>query len=270
MNNNFILKEDGKIYHVEMPDSNYDFNCTVCDDWSKADKEVACKCLSDYRQALQSAISNAVEVSNFDETEDALLDTYGTHHGFSLTKNHVYSLQCSVRKYYTAKSDNRTIEEMMAGVTLTEKPLTDGVLKSVLVTFPESGNKTEQEQEQTADQMLAAAVKRHNTNGFPATTYEEDYAGGSEMYVQESIALDAIRQLQQQVNSLREQMATHDKCDEIDWNWNPKTVALKEENERLKADIKTIGQILKDGGWIDLFEKIIALNPTPKTEGTSI
>jgi hypothetical protein len=46
--------------------------------------------------------------------------------------------------------------------------------------------------------------------------------------------------------------------------------SLKEENERLKADIKTIGQILKDGGWIDLFEKIIALNPTPKTEGTSI
>jgi hypothetical protein len=261
MNNNFILKDDGWYWIQKMH-----FEPTDNDNYEERIFN-----RQQYEKDLASAIRDAVRVSNQGELK------FRMHNALSNGRtdvvynyNHPYSLQCSVRKYYTAKSDNRTIEEMMAGVTLTEKPLTDGVLKSVLVTFPESGNKTEQEQEQTADQMLAAAVKRHNTNGFPATTYEEDYAGGSEMYVQESIALDAIRQLQQQVNSLREQMATHDKCDEIDWNWNPKTVALKEENERLKADIKTIGQILKDGGWIDLFEKIIALNPTPKTEGTSI
>jgi hypothetical protein len=46
--------------------------------------------------------------------------------------------------------------------------------------------------------------------------------------------------LKEENTKLREQLSVHDKCDEIDWNWNKRTIALKEENERLKAALDEI------------------------------
>lgn len=78
----FVLKPDGKIYWVDtMPDSYFYVNNA-----------------HGWRAATLSAIDNAVEVSNFDETEDALLDAHATDHGFRLEVGKVYSLQCRVEK----------------------------------------------------------------------------------------------------------------------------------------------------------------------------
>jgi hypothetical protein len=211
MNNNFILKDDGKIYWIQdMPEPIEPSKAK----WVVNGKTIysyglACK---EYEKALQSAISNAVEVSNQEEVFVALArdnewdDWYRCEGGVKeyMTLGAVYSLQCSVEKLELMRENDGN-------------PVVHSV--KALVTFPESGNKTEQE--------------------TPC----------------------------QQCSSLKEE---NEKW-RIGWNQLQETLkAQKEENERLKADIKTIGQILKDGGWIDLFEKIIALNPTPKTEGTSI
>jgi hypothetical protein len=113
-NNSFVLKPDGKIYWVkDMPEN---------------------KCLDEpgyglYKQALQSAIDNAVEVSNQQEIFERL---HGIAYPLNLKKGTVYSLLCSVEKF-----ERCTIVEM--GPTATRKEL-------ALVTFPESGEKQSQEQ----------------------------------------------------------------------------------------------------------------------------
>jgi hypothetical protein len=125
--NSFVLKPDGKIYWVkDMPE-----NSVNCKGKPYCCPDERCKWLVEatkVKQALQSAIDNAVEVSNQEEVEDALLDKHIRYHGGSLTTGQPYFLVCSVEKKDKWFQDQRN--EYV--------PFT---LPVALVTFPESGEK---------------------------------------------------------------------------------------------------------------------------------
>jgi DNA repair exonuclease SbcCD ATPase subunit len=44
--------------------------------------------------------------------------------------------------------------------------------------------------------------------------------------------------LQAELKSVKEQLATHDKCDEIEWNYNPRTIKLESEKEALQKRVR--------------------------------
>jgi hypothetical protein len=80
----FVLKEDGKIYWIEnMPDSNKS--------WVPEGQG-----LGTYSSALQSAIDNAIEVSNQNDVKNAFWNKWDEGEIIELGK--VYSLQCRVEK----------------------------------------------------------------------------------------------------------------------------------------------------------------------------
>jgi hypothetical protein len=107
----FVLKEDGKIYWIEnLPKEpitiacSYKGDCSPCvcaaDAFSnKANRDVVDyyddNCPIRYKQALQSAIDNAVEVSNQDEFHRNSFSINGWQ---PLEVGKVYSLQCRVEK----------------------------------------------------------------------------------------------------------------------------------------------------------------------------
>jgi hypothetical protein len=88
--NNFAL-HNGQIVYVENPPERNFYAAGINSKRFREQEEV-------YEQALKSAIANGIEVENFDETEDALLDAHATGHGFRLEENKLYPLQCRVEK----------------------------------------------------------------------------------------------------------------------------------------------------------------------------
>jgi FtsZ-binding cell division protein ZapB len=94
----FVLKESGKIHWIEnMPDADYSKGCAIgCDDFSKAEREQMCQCYNDYGRDIQSAIDNAVEVSNQEETIQQVEWAYNQPKGGLNKSGKVYELQCRV------------------------------------------------------------------------------------------------------------------------------------------------------------------------------
>jgi hypothetical protein len=117
-NHNFILKENGLIYWVkDMPENqihSHDSNYL-------------------YAQELQSAIDNAVEVSNQEEVLERL---HGVAYPQDVKNGAVYSLLCSVE----IKQGGET-NFFPTGIQNHTYPV-------ALVTFPESGEKQSQEETQ--------------------------------------------------------------------------------------------------------------------------
>jgi hypothetical protein len=105
----FVLKEDGKIYWIEkMP---YKPKPEYCNSDRIHGADVI------YQQALQSAIDNAVEVSNQDEFHRNSFSINGWQ---PLEVGKVYSLQCRVEKKETP--DNRD-SKLVALVTFDSPPV---------------------------------------------------------------------------------------------------------------------------------------------------
>lgn len=82
----FVLKEDGKIYYVNMPEAN-DF--VDQDDVSTRFDQAG------YDEALQSAIASGIEVENQEEIEGRLTVIHEHHNGFKLQPGKLYPLHCN-------------------------------------------------------------------------------------------------------------------------------------------------------------------------------
>jgi hypothetical protein len=159
-NHNFILKENGLIYLVkDMPG---EFTQLIPTDYATVrDFNQAMNANKNaYQCALQSAIDNAVEVSNQEETLKRLIDPKGMssiadwgkwakENPNKVNFNHVYSLLCSVEKIRGSRQQGGNLMKV----------------EYALVTFPESGEKKEQEETQPIP--MKAGDPRVIVNGKP-------------------------------------------------------------------------------------------------------
>jgi hypothetical protein len=131
----FVLKEDGKIYLVEMP---------LKDNFAGTDYS---RIQSRYESAVRSAMDSAVEVSNQEITAVIKKANSG------ITVGKVYSLLCSVEKQCCAKGFPFHCEK---GSCIHER---------ALVTFPDTPSPVEKEE--THPIAMRAGDLRVMVNGEP-------------------------------------------------------------------------------------------------------
>jgi hypothetical protein len=107
----------------------------------------------------------------------------------------------------------------------------------------------------TPEEILEASKRINNRTGFPLTTYEEDYAGGSCVYVQEGIAVDAMKEYAaQQTASLQSELDR-----------------VKEQNERLREALGNVLASIEQYGELPSnfrYQAEQALQSTPSSNGT--
>jgi hypothetical protein len=144
----FVLREEGLKWIKEMPDKSKG--------WVPEGNG-----LGTYSAALQSAIESSVLVSNQEDVINHLaLDLksdYPNH------RSKIYSLECAVKIYNTCRQDVRTLEEMLSGVTLKDKPLIAGEAR-VIVTFPEQAKEDqpgEADKVESLNEFLLRESKGH-------------------------------------------------------------------------------------------------------------
>jgi hypothetical protein len=147
---NFTLKPDGKIYLVEnLPDEPGEMN------YPGLTLEQECE---EYERRLQSAIDSAVEVSNQRDLPLTWVTTDSTTYfwkGEKMEPGKVYSLLCIV------EDDSFWLLEVNQFGEQSK-------FHKVLVTFPESGEK--KEQEQTQEQLIVTLQEKLEQMTFD---YEE-------------------------------------------------------------------------------------------------
>jgi hypothetical protein len=257
MNNNFILKDDGKIYWIQdMPEPIEPSKAK----WVVNGKTIysyglACK---EYEKALQSAISNAVEVSNQEEVFVALArdnewdDWYRCEGGVKeyMTLGAVYSLQCSVEKLELMRENDGN-------------PVVHSV--KALVTFPESGNNEELKSDPEVSEWLRTVDPVLYAVASAAINFARSPSGTKgKMFISKTVEQYAS----QQCSSLKEEF------DKFKAQDNKIIFDLLVEKGRYLKRCEALEEALRKTfgylPWREREEIEKTLNPTPKTEGTSI